>query len=256
MALVRSRGLEPPRLAALTPQASASTNSATTARGRGIGRTSSKLEGREQAAPDRGLAPPPRTPPPNRPGWPSRDHPMEPAKWAGKAAAARFSQRILRATRPAGADAIGANPATLWRRDPEEAHLVGLHGGLTGRGGSPRRQASEQALCPTEGQSSSIPPRQNGRAGTWVGSAKGVALLAGQRGRPARGLPIGGGWSNGHRVAILSHSGASAPSSHTGSPAHEIAIVSTRRVERYARPRRIRGGLRLDGRARRCHRGW
>ena len=34
MALVRSRGLEPPRLAALTPQASASTNSATTARGR------------------------------------------------------------------------------------------------------------------------------------------------------------------------------------------------------------------------------
>jgi len=30
--LVRSRGLEPPRLAALTPQASASTNSATTAR--------------------------------------------------------------------------------------------------------------------------------------------------------------------------------------------------------------------------------
>jgi hypothetical protein len=33
-ALVRSRGLEPPRLAALTPQASASTNSATTARPR------------------------------------------------------------------------------------------------------------------------------------------------------------------------------------------------------------------------------
>jgi hypothetical protein len=54
VALVRSRGLEPPRLAALTPQASASTNSATTARGRGIGRTSSKLEGRKQAAPERG----------------------------------------------------------------------------------------------------------------------------------------------------------------------------------------------------------
>ena len=46
--LVRSRGLEPPRLAALTPQASASTNSATTARH--SARTSSKLLPREQAA--------------------------------------------------------------------------------------------------------------------------------------------------------------------------------------------------------------
>ena len=46
--LVRSRGLEPPRLAALTPQASASTNSATTARH--SARTSSKLPPREQAA--------------------------------------------------------------------------------------------------------------------------------------------------------------------------------------------------------------
>ena len=47
--MVRSRGLEPPRLAALTPQASASTNSATTARAMGA-RTSSKRRRREQAA--------------------------------------------------------------------------------------------------------------------------------------------------------------------------------------------------------------
>jgi hypothetical protein len=59
--LVRSRGLEPPRLAALTPQASASTNSATTARRwtppvqcRGA-RTSSKTGCREQAANGTGL---------------------------------------------------------------------------------------------------------------------------------------------------------------------------------------------------------
>ena len=88
--LMRSRGLEPPRLAALTPQASASTNSATTARGRGIGRTSSKLDGREQATPDRGLASPLQTPPttdrladPNPPDG-------RPTEWAGKAVAAGF----------------------------------------------------------------------------------------------------------------------------------------------------------------------
>ena len=47
--LVRSRGLEPPRLAALTPQASASTNSATTARHGCPGRPPpSKPRAREQ----------------------------------------------------------------------------------------------------------------------------------------------------------------------------------------------------------------
>ena len=72
---MRSRGLEPPRLAALTPQASASTNSATTAR-QATARTSSKLGRREQAAPHRpgptqSAAPPRRPIAPRRPGWPS-----------------------------------------------------------------------------------------------------------------------------------------------------------------------------------------
>src|SRR5581483_11171821 len=44
--VVRSRGLEPPRVAPLAPQASASTNSATTADGIGAGRMAARIERR------------------------------------------------------------------------------------------------------------------------------------------------------------------------------------------------------------------
>src|SRR5262245_19096365 len=103
------------------------------------------------------------------------------------------------------------------------------------------------------------PPTGEGRAGTWVGGKHNgcrLRLQASQWQVALGDIPIRGGWSSGLRVAIFNYSGASASSSPTGSPGHEIAIVSTRRVEPHARPRRIRGGLRLHGRARRCHRGW
>jgi hypothetical protein len=136
VALVRSRGLEPPRLAALTPQASASTNSATTARGRGIGRTSSKLEGREQAAPDRGVAPLlGRHQRPIR--WPTHARPAGGPRAVGRRLRRpRFPQRMLRAPLVPLARVLLHKPRQLSGGAPGPPHPAQMARGWPGAGPS------------------------------------------------------------------------------------------------------------------------
>jgi len=163
-------------------------------------------------------------------------------------------------------------PGPPWARCLDEADRAGREehssavsmidmGGPLARRDEGREEGAAYRIkpMPRRGSSSSIPHERRAQSALWLRAKRnGASPLAANQpmaGRPGR---------HPYRWRLVKRT----PSCHlqpqrrkrvvvaTSAPGHEIAVVSTRRMERHARPRRIRGSVRFHGRARRCHRGW